>query len=1038
MIQKEVIREILSRTDLPSLIGEDTTLKKSGSTMVGCCPLHQERTPSFHVYPDGHYHCYGCGRHGNAITYVMEKKNMSFPEAVRYLGAREGITVTEREETEKERTRRLETEELYIVNDAVYRNYFDEFKSCKEAQDYAYNRWGKEYCDKIGLGYAPGGQFLVGKRHHRKPLVTLGLINDNDYDFFYKRLVIPIRDRWQRVIAFTARRMDGEDKCKYINSKDSPIYKKGETLFGADMAFNNTSKGQTVYLVEGAPDCMRLQQLKVYNSFADLGTAWTDSQFSLIKKLTDKVCFIPDGDVPKQGDEFGPGYKAVFKAGRKAMKHGFTVLVKPIAAIDGVKQDPDSYFKDRLMFDQTQEEDFVMWYARCLFDRAYSTTEKSEVVKKVSDLLSYITDKTQLSLYIDELKSYVPGKRMWQQAIETQRQQQELDRNKDEEDTDDMNQKYGFHIENGKYYSVTDKGSVYVWSNFILLPLYLITDPENPQRLFEMINDLGKKILIALDPGDLVSLASFRIKVEQKGNFIWNASERELNKLKRYLFSKTEDAKPIKQLGWQKEEFFAFGNGICIDGEFHPTDDFGIVKIDNVGTFFLPSNASFNRNNNRQYSFEHQFVHLGRSSVTLRDYTDQLFKVYGNNGREGFAFYLATLFKDIVIRKTRSFPLLDLFGPKGSGKSDMAQSLMSFFIIENKGISLTNSTMASLGSAVGAVSNALVHLEEYKNMLDPKRIEFLKGLWDGIGRTRMSLDKSGKKETSAVDSGVIVSGQEMPTTDIALFTRLIFLRFPRSEFSIEEKQEHKKLMAMASTGLTHLTIKILALRDHMERFFPSMYDEAFDIISRELENEPIEDRILKNWVTPLAVYRTLEPLLKVRLSTQELIDITVSGIKTQSRETKSNSELGSFWNVVQYLVGEGELVEDCDFKIQYKRHFKSSVVDVEWQETHSILFIQKSKVFMLYKMKERSAGDNVIPEESLKYYLEQSRAFLGEKNMRYFVSIKGVRQQVTDPKNKDKLIYQVTSQRSYCFDYDILQRVYGIKIDNQNISDIEE
>lgn len=240
----------------------------------------------------------------------------------------------------------------------------------------------------------------------------------------------------------------------------------------------------------------------------------------------------------------------------------------------------------------------------------------------------------------------------------------------------------------------------------------------------------------------------------------------------------------------------------------------------------------------------------------------------------------------------------------------------------------------------------------------------------------------------------------MPTTDIALFTRLIFLRFPRSEFSIEEKQEHKKLMAMASTGLTHLTIKILALRDHMERFFPSMYDETFDIISRELENEPIEDRILKNWVTPLAVYRTLVPLLKVRLSTQELIDITVSGIKTQSRETKSNSELGSFWNVVQYLVGDGELVEDCDFKIQYKRHFKSSVVNVEWQETHSILFIQKSKVFMLYKMKERSAGDNVIPEESLKYYLEQSRAFLGEKNMRYFVSIKGVRQQQTRPERQ--------------------------------------
>lgn len=352
--------------------------------------------------------------------------------------------------------------------------------------------------------------------------------------------------------------------------------------------------------------------------------------------------------------------------------------------------------------------------------------------------------------------------------------------------------------------------------------------------------------------------------------------------------------------------------------------------------------------------------------------------------------------------------------------------------------------MPALGLTVGAPANALIHLEEYKNFLYPNRIEFLKGLWDGIGKTKMSMEVNGRKETSAVDSGIIVSAQEMPTEDIALFTRLIFLQFPRSEFTLEEKARHKKLMSMCSMGLTHLTVEILGLRDYMEKHFPAVYDQTFDIVSRRLENEPIEERVLKNWVTPLAVYRTLEMELGINLQSQEFLNICVEGIKNQSKETKTNSELGGFWNVIQYLVSEGELVDECDYNIKSVRKFNSSTVkNAEWQENKNVLFLQKSRVFMLYKMRERSAGDNVIPEESQKYYLEQSRAFLGEKNARYIMS-----------KNDEKVIepctsctngkpkYQHTTQRSYCFDYNILKSVYGInfysKLDKDNDSDYDD
>lgn len=1039
-IERKTIDRIIDSTDLASLVGEVTNVKPSNGRHTCCCPLHNDKTPSMVIYPDGHYHCFGCGKHGNAITFVMEHMNMGFPDAVRYLAKRANITVEQHQETEKERAERLETEQLYLTNEAAYRNYREAFEQSREAKDYAYKRWGKEYCDSIGIGYAPGGQFLVGKHHSRKALQRLGLINDRDEDFFRDRVVIPIRDRMHRTVAFTARRMDGGKEYKYLNSKESPIYKKGNMLFGEDVAFANKKPNEPVYRVEGAPDCMRLQSLGIKNVVASLGTALTDAQFALLKRLSPSIGFVPDIDIPKPGEKIGAGIKATIKSGRQAVEKGFKVYVKQIPA-GGEKRDPDSYFTNRQMFDSLENEDFILWYARLRFEDVVTPIEKSEAVKDVASILSWVRDATSLDMYLEELRQYGPGKRVWQKAIEGERQRMEIDRSKTVmESTDEMEQQYGFHEENDKYYSVTDKGSVYEWSNFKVFPLHLVKYEDKPLRLFKIRNEFGEEALISLEPSDLVSLNAFRTKVEQEGNFIWKATEKELTKLKGYLYKQTETARPIQQLGWQREEFFAFGNGVCADGEFHPTDDYGIVRLPGRGTFFLPGNTSYNRHNNKQFAFEHQFVHRNLSRITLKEYTDQLFKVYGDNGRVGFGFSLATLFKDVVIRKTRSFPILNLFGPKGSGKSDMAQSLMSFFVIENKGLSLLNSTMPSLGMSVGAVANAMVHLEEYKNFLPPNRIELLKGFWDGIGRTRMSMDVTGRKETSAVDCGVIVSGQEMPTEDIALFTRLIFLQFPRSEFTLEEKHRHKQLMAMSSTGLTHLTVKILALREYMEKHFPAVYDQTFDLVSRRLENEPIEDRILKNWVTPLAVYRTLEMELGIDMPSQELLDVCLDGIKNQSRETKTNSELGAFWSVIQFLVSDGELVADCDFKIKSVRTFNSSKIkNAEWQENKKVLYLQKSRVFMLYKMRERSAGDNVIPEESLKYYLEQSRAFLGEKNTRYIVSCKG--QKVIEPGSQPdqygRMRYQHTTQRSYCFDYGILKALYGLNLHDKPDKDDE-
>ena len=1043
MIPQETIEEIIERVSPADYIGQWVQLRKSGINMVGRCPFHGDRSPSFYVYPD-HFHCFGCGKHGSVIDFVMEHEHMSFREAVLHLARQYNIEVSEGKETEHERNVRLQEENMHACNELVCQDYRKAFLQSAEAQNYAYGRWGKEYCDEIGIGYAPGGRFLSSGKYDNGILKSLGLVNETGDDFFFNRIVIPIRNRWHKVIGFTARRMDGESKFKYLNSRESFLYKKGESLFGIDAALHATKKNGTLYLVEGAPDCMRLHTIGVKSAVASLGTAWTDKHFTMIRRITDTICFIPDGDLPKEGQLYGTGTEAVFKAGRKAMELGFNVSVKAIPNESREKQDPDSYFKDIDTFHRVAEEDFVFWYAGEKFKNASNTSEKYNVVKDVVSMLVRFEDKAKITMYLDGLKNFGLGKRIWQQALEGERQRKEEDLKKSIHDTaDEMDTKFGFHLEKNHYCSITERGSVVEWSNFILDPLFLVLDEECPKRLFEMRNELNQNRLVIMEPGDLVSLNQFRVKVEQWGNYIWKATEKELIKLKSYLFSKMETARQVSQLGWQKEGFFAFGNGAALDGEFHPTDDYGIVRMEGKGSFFFPAAASFNRCNHKQFAYEHQFSHKALSTVDLRTFSDQLFLVYGNNGRVGFAFALASLYKDIIIRKTDKYPILNLFGPKGSGKSDLAQSLMSLFMIKSKGVSLSNSSMPSLAQLAASLSNGMVHYEEYKNSLDPRRIELLKGFWDGIGRTKMLLDKSGKKETSAVDCAVIVTGQEMPTADIALFTRLIFLQHPHSEFTIEEKREHKKLMHICDNGLSHLTIDLLRHRDYFEKMFPTVYDEVFENVSAELENDKIEDRILKNWVTILAAYQTLEPVIGVSMSSRMFHDICLEGIRNQNKETKTNSELGDFWSMLQFLYGEGDFLDECDFKIVYMTELKTDIGMMEFKDPQPILFVQQTRIFQLYKMRSKAAGDESLPVGTLKHYIQNSRAYRGARLQRFYKTKKGERMvDVDKPTKRDGTPnWLVHSQRSYCFDYKLIKGMYGINlegvIDNDEMEEDE-
>lgn len=1051
MIDEKYIEQILDRADIVDVVGGFVELKKRGSRYEACCPFHGEKTPSFMVNPArSSWHCFGCGKGGNAISFIMEHETLSYPEAILRLAKKYGIQVEEEQQTPEQQQARMKREAMMIANGRCA----DYFVTCihkpenKNALDYALSRWGEEYIKEIGIGYAPDTWDSLLKFAQRNGLSLdilqeLALIRKSDkgkyYDFYRGRIMIPIRDRYRHVIGFTARDITGVDGTpKYMNSAESEVYSKTNSIFGIDVAIRQAAKEDKFYCVEGAPDVMRLQHLFINNTIASLGAAWTKVQFESIKKYATKLCFLPDADPPKRDEPYGTGIKSVMKNGLLAMECGFSVSVKEIPLkADGSKNDPDSYCTDKPKFDLLEEEDFIVWYARYIFQDTQTTEEKSTAINTICRMVAMVKDEVKESMYLSKLQEFYKNKALWTTAINQAKKLIQAKKVLDEgkKIDRDLYSRYGFYEEYNSYYAIsTNGGNPIQWSNFTMLPMFHIKDSLLPKRLYKIKNQNKQEEIIEMKQEDLVSLSKFKQKVEGLGNFIWLATEKELTKLKMFLYEQTETALEITQLGWQRKGFFAFGNG-CFDTEWHPVDEYGIVRLKS-GNYYLPASSLIYREDVKLFQFERKFIYTNYNAVSLRDYVEKLIAVFGDNAKVGFCFLLATLFRDIIAGITKSFPILNLFGPKGSGKSELGHSLMSFFIIKNTPPNIQNATIAAMGDLVAQCANALVHIDEYKNTIDLDKREFLKGLWDGAGRSRMNMDRDKKREITSVDCGVILSGQEMTTVDIALFSRLIYLTFNKTEFSNDEKRDFDLCKQIRDMGLSHLTLQLLRHRAKIENEFATTYQQCMNDLNTSLAGQTIEDRIQRNWVIPLTAFRCMEGVLDVPFSYHEMVDISVAGIIRQNNECKSNNELANFWNVVSYLLQDGEIFNESDYRICYVKKFKSNVVKtgMEFTHPHPVLMMRRNRIFMLYKKFARQVGDTALPVESLKYYLENSKEFMGYKSSVRFKNIqKGVAvKEMVENAGKTEYLNTSMVEQGMCFDYELISQNFNINLEMES------
>ena len=1057
MIDERTIESILDRVDIVDVVGRYVPdLKQKGSNYQCCCPFHSERTPSFIVNKARNtWHCFGaCAEGGNAIKFVMKYNNYTFPEAVKELAGMCGVTLEESKE--KPSAEQIENnkkrEAMFIAYEVLQRFFEGQLRASDEeatrAHSYAVKRWNSDFIQECGIGYAPkNSQLLIryaeANNISTKLLMEMDLLRQSErdghlYAFFRERIMIPIRDRFSRVIGYTARYIgNNTDAPKYLNSSSTLLYNKDKSVFGIHLATRAAVKENKCYLVEGAPDVLRLQAIGANNVAASLGSAWTDNQMKMLKRLTTKLCFLPDADPPKPDEPYGTGIKAVINNALLAIENGFEVTVKEIPlAAGGKKNDPDTYCTSKKVLDNINEEDFILWYAKKLFENGATQDEKSNAVVTIANLVASVNDDVKQSMYIDTLHKIMPGKAMWRNAIKSaKRQKAETDIKSSVTVNLDLLEKYGFQEQGYRYISVNSDGRTKEWSNFVLKPLFHIKDMVNPIRLYKITNVNHQSEIVPLRSDELVSVTKFKQRIEGLGNYLWFAKDEQLMALKKHLYFSTETAIQITQLGWQRQGFYAFGNGI-FDTEWHHVDDLGIVRLGEQGNFYLPAFSSVYKDDTQFFQFERNFVHLNYGTISLYDYSKRLIDVFGNNAKVGLCFLIATLFRDVIVGYTKNFPILNLFGPKGSGKSELGHSLMSFFIIENTPPNIVNSTLPALADAVAQCANALVHLDEFKNFIEVEKREFLKGLWDGTGRTRMNMDRDKKREVTKVDCGVIISGQEMATADIALFSRFIFLSYSKSEFSSAAREKFAELTEIRKHGCSHLTLQILRYRAKFIQEFKSSLNFCKEDITTAVAGANVEDRILFNWYVVLAAYHALRDVIQLPFDYNEIRSIVIEGVKAQNRETKSNNELANFWNIVSYFRQEGKIWNGCDYRIDMEDRLKCSNRSNEmvFSQTKRILYLRYSRIFQLYKMHGRQVNEVLIPPQSLVYYLENSPAYFGKKkSWRYKVIINGIEQ--TEERRDStngfvKYVKKYGFDQVMCFDYDMLKESYDINLED--------
>ena len=415
MITRDTIAKILDTAQIEDVVRDFVNLKKAGSLLKGNCPFHQEKTPSFVVNPNKNiFKCFGCGKGGDSVSFIMEHEKFTFPEALRYLAQKYHIDVEETQVSTEEKQVLDEKESLLIALNYAAKFYQTQLTETEDGKAIGLSYFKErgfldDTIQTFQLGYSPDSfdtfyNQAIKDGYNEEILLKAGLIkekNGKHYDFFRDRVMFPIFNVSGKVVAFGGRMLKSAKSDnpnvynpKYINTAETDVYHKSQVLYGISHAKSEIRKHDVCYLVEGYTDVISLYQAGIKNVVASSGTALTKEQVQLIKRFTQNMVILYDGDAA--------GIKAALRGLDIVLEQGLNV--KLVLLPDS--EDPDSFVKKNgtdatLDFIQKKQQDFILFKATQGIEEVKNDpVKKSEVIKDIVESIAKVDDNIKRQLYI--------------------------------------------------------------------------------------------------------------------------------------------------------------------------------------------------------------------------------------------------------------------------------------------------------------------------------------------------------------------------------------------------------------------------------------------------------------------------------------------------------------------------------------------------------------------------------------------------------------------------------------------------------------
>lgn len=878
------------------------------------------------------------------------------------------------------------------------------------------------------LGFCPAWQVYTpratqsGKYSIAEKAGIIKTSNGRGYDFYHHRITIPIHNTQGKLVGFGGRIVPGFkdeqgnsiDGPKYLNPPDSSIYDKSKILFGLSRARKGIRAHGCAVLVEGYFDVIRLHETGWNNAVATCGTALTEQQAKEIKRYTDTVVIMRDGDA----------------AGLRAIEKDIPILVDQQLTVQVLLlpqgQDPDTLFGNvyharNFLFDLIANGpmDGIEYLANIYLRNSTSPAETASAIDKIVSILSKINSLTRREQYIKSICKAEGLKvaeitrpldklfkdREKQNATDTQSDDPH-DKlpawvNRDELYLDGFAQlrnntkgyNIGIYVFDDRLYSVT---------NFTIAPLYHIYEQSNNRRLLEVYN--GEKTSVVEMPSNgFVTQSVFEIELVNKGNYRTypQFKKNHFKLITGWLMNKMPIAYELKTLGWQPEGFFAYSNSVYHNGQLINYDDLGMIKVDD--THFISMANSRIRNDERitENPYENDlYLKYTKSKIDFATWARLFHVSYADNAPVGIAFVFLTMFKDIVTRSAK-MPMLYCFGPKGSGKSQMAESVTHLFfsgknsdgdLIKGYNLNPGQGTPFSFFNRVERFRNCPILFNEFdENNIEDWKFGTMKAAYDGEGR-EVGAGDTGKKRKTVIQKvlgTIIIVGQYLSTKDDgSVLSRSLTCQFSLerlSNLTTEQVEANRQLKEYESAGLSSILTELMKHRAYVENNFAKTFAEVQQRMMSETREagERVEQRLISNYSLIVSATKIISDLgIALPYTFEAFYNACKIKVMNHNRMLKDNNALHQFWKTVEVLFDNGFIQSGRDIKVARQKEItlynEGRWDKFEFETTREVLFIRFDNVYAFYAKHYRErTGNSALGAETLLLYLKEQPYYYG-------------------------------------------------------------